>query len=59
MGKDRIRMTRDKYIQHGHSTGLDGFMTDLKRPWLSEKGTKMSLVSHAKTVSLNETAVDE
>ena len=23
-------------------TGLDGFMSDLKRPWLSEKGTKMS-----------------
>ena len=41
MGKDRIRMTRDKYILHGH-WALDGFMSDLKRPWLSEKGTKMS-----------------
>lgn len=57
MGKDRIRMTRDKYIQHGHWTGW--IYDRLKKTLAVRKGDKNVLVFHAKTVSLNETAVDE
>ena len=57
MGKDRIRMTRDKYIQHGHRTGW--IYDRLKKTLAVRKGDKNVLVFHAKTVSLNETAVDE
>ena len=58
MGRDRIRMTRDKYTLY-LDTRLDEFMSDLKRPWLSEKEDKNALFFHAKTVSLNETGGGE
>ena len=40
MGRDRIRMTRDKYILY-LDTRLDEFMSDLKRPGCQKKRTKM------------------
>ena len=53
MGKDRIRMTRDKYILHGHWAGW--IYERLKNTVAVRKGDKNVLFFHAKTVSLNET----